>query len=67
MSIYSSTVTLRILHPLYDQIITLPRLGTTIADILDCLPLPSESRKQYHLSFDGVWLGKGVSIQDVSK
>jgi hypothetical protein len=34
--------------------------------VLDCLRLPRKQRKQYHLSFDGVWLGESVNIQEVS-
>lgn len=66
MSMYSSFVTIRVVHHVYGQSITLPRLRSTIGDLLDCLGLPRELRKQYHLSFACVWLGESVSIQEVS-
>lgn len=59
-------VTLRVLHPLYDQTITLLRRQSTVADVLKRLGLPMEYRIKYHLSFDGVWLSESVSIQEVS-
>lgn len=66
MSIYSSFVTIHVIHPVYSRPITLPRLRSSIGDLLDCLGLPKELRKQQHLSFEGVWLGESVSIQEVS-
>lgn len=65
MSIYSPTVTLRVLHPLYGQTITLLRRRSTVADVLNCLSLPMEQRIQCHLSFEGVWLGESVTIVEV--
>jgi hypothetical protein len=66
MSIYSSFVTIHVIHPIYGQSITLPRLRSSIGDLLDCLALPKELRKQHHLSLYSVWLGESVSIQEVS-
>lgn len=66
MNIYSSSVTIHVIHPIYGQPITLSRLRSSISDLLDCLGLPKELRKQQHLSFEGVWLGESVSIQEVS-
>lgn len=66
MDIYSAFVTIRVVHHVYGQFVTLPRLRSSIGDLLDCLALPKELRKQHHLSLYSVWLGESVSIQEVS-
>ena len=64
MDLYPLLITVLITHPTLEQHITLSR-HASVADALDRLRLPNRIRGQYHLSFDGVWLGESTSIRDV--
>jgi len=64
MDLYAPQITIQITHPDFGQDITLFR-RVSIADALDRLQLPHDLRKQYHLSFDGVWLGESTLICNV--
>lgn len=64
MDLYPLLITILVTHPSFEQHITLPR-HASVEDALDRLRLPHDTRGQYHLSFDGVWLGESTSMRDV--
>jgi hypothetical protein len=65
MDLYPLQITVQITHPTFRQPITLFRNVDKIANALDQLQLPHKLRKQYHLSFDGVWLSESTEIREV--